>query len=88
MGWIVSMLKYELSQRTKDNLSACVGTPFERITDLSLDEEIVLASKKRGSEIVFSKKRRSGRVGRGNPLLARKKIRTLKDVEKKIAKVR
>lgn len=88
MGWIVSMSIYELSQRTKDNLSVCVGAPFERITDLSLDEEIVLASEKHGSEIVFSKKRHSRRVGRGNPLLARKKVKTLKEVEKKIAKVR
>lgn len=77
-----------LSKRTKDNLSACVGTPFERIVGLSLDEEISLASQKHGSGIVFSKKRSSMRVGRGNPLLARKKIKTIKAVDKKIKKVK
>lgn len=79
---------FGLSKRTKDNLSTCVGMPFECIVDLSLDEEIGLASRKYGGKIVFSKKRSIWRVGRGNPLLARKKIRTMKDIEKKIVKVR
>lgn len=79
---------FEMSERTKKNISACVGVPFERIVRLSLDEEIGLASQKHGGKIVFSKKRSSRRVGRGNPLLARKKISTIQDVEEKIAKVR
>ncbi len=77
-----------MSERTKKNISTCVGVPFERIVCLSLDDEIELASQKHGGKIVFSKKRNSSRVGRGNPLLARKKIRTIQDVEKKIARVR
>lgn len=84
----MNMSIFGLSKRTKDNLSACVGVPFGNIVDLSLEEEISIATRKYGSEIVFSKKHNSRRVGRGNPLLARKKIRTLKYIEKKIAKVR
>lgn len=79
---------FGMSERTKKNISTCVGVPFERIVSLSLDEEIGLASQKYGGKIVFSKRRSSGHVGRGNPLLARKIIRTIQDVEKKIAKVR
>jgi len=79
---------FKMSERTKKNLSTCVGVPFEHIISLSLEDEIGLASKKYGKKIAFSKKRNSGFVGRGNPLLARKKIRTIQDVEKKIARVR
>ncbi len=83
-----AMSMYELSERTKANLSACVGVPFDRIVKLSLDEEVELAAKKYGRKIVFSKKRHSGRIGRGNPLLARMKVKTLQDVERKILKVK
>lgn len=82
------MAIFGLSKRTKKNISSSVGASFEQIVALSLDEEIRLASRKHGGRIVFSKKRNSNRVGRGNPLLARKKIRTIQDVEKKIAKVK
>lgn len=79
---------FGMSERTKKNISTCVGVPFERIVCLSLDEEIGVASQKYGEKIVFSKKRSRSRVGRGNPLLARKRIRTIQDVEKKIARVK
>jgi hypothetical protein len=82
------MSRFRLSERIKKNISSSVGAPFERIVTLSLDEEICLASQKHGGKIVFSKKRNGNRVGRGNPLLARKKVRTIQDIEKKIAKVK
>lgn len=82
------MTRFRLSERTKKNISSSVAAPFERIVTLSLDEEICLVSQKHGEKIVFSKKRNGSRVGRGNPLLARKKIRTIQDIEKKIAKVK
>lgn len=79
---------FKLNERTKRNISACVGVPFEELMDLSLDEEVALAEKMRGGEkIVFSRERRGDRVGRGSPLLVKKKIRTMDDVNKKIDKI-
>lgn len=79
---------FKLNERTKKNISACVGVPFEELMDLSLDEEVALAEKMRGGEkIVFSKESRRGRVGRGSPLLVKKKIRTMDDVDEKIGKI-
>lgn len=83
------MTVFELSERTKRNISNCVGVPFEQIIGLTPEEEVQAASRKRGGgEIVFSRKRRRGRMGRGSPLLARKKIRLISEVDKKIARVK
>lgn len=84
----ISMSIFEMSERTKKNISTCVRVPFERIVCLSLDEEIKLASQNHSGKIIFSRECSNNRIGRGNPLLARKKIRTIQDVDKKIAKVR
>lgn len=79
---------FEMSERTKKNLSACVGVPFERIVELSPEEEIHLAAQKHGGKIVFSKTRSRNRINGGNPLLAGKKIKTMQDVDKNISKVK
>lgn len=82
------MSVFKLDEKTKENISACVGVPFEKLAGLSLEEELDLASRRRGGEkIVFSRERRGDRVGRGSPLLVKKKIRTMDDVDKKIGKI-
>ncbi len=78
---------YMLSSRTKKSISDGVGIPFEEIINLSLDEEIELASKRYGRRIIFSRNQGNRRIRRGNPLPARRKFRTLEDVEKKIERI-
>lgn len=50
---------------------------------MSTEEEREWIEEKAGKKICFSKKRKYGVVGRGNPLLARRKIRTIDDVDRK-----
>lgn len=78
----------ELIECTKKNLAACVGIPFECILELSPEDEMKLVSQKRGKPLVFSKERGRMSLGGGNPLLARKRIRTMQDIDRKIARIR
>lgn len=82
------MSVYMFSDRTKKSIADCVGLTFDKICNLSLEEEIAIASKKYGRKIVFSQKRDSRHFGRGNPLLSSRKFRTLEEVEKRIARIK
>lgn len=82
------MAIYELSERTKKSIADCVGMAFDEICNLSLEEEIAAVSKKYGHKIGFSRKQDNRRIGRGNPYLAKRKFRTIEEVEKKIARIR
>lgn len=74
------MKRLRLSELTKKNISSCIGKPFGEIVTIEPDDEKNVIYRK----VCFSKKRDIRKTGRGNPLLARKKIRTLEDVELKI----
>lgn len=78
---------YTISQTTKSNIEREIGTSLENIRNMTATEEQNWIEIKQKSEIRFSKKRRYGIIGRGNPLIARKKIRTLKDIEKKSSRL-
>lgn len=74
------MNRLRLSELTKKNVSSCIGKPFGEIVAIEPDDEKNVVYGK----VCFSKKRDIRKIGRGNPLLARKKIRTLEEVELKI----
>lgn len=74
---------YKISDITKRNLERSLGISLNDFTKLSADEERIWIEKKTGKKLQFSKRKKHGIVGRGNPLLARRKIRTIKDLEYK-----
>lgn len=74
---------YTLSQTTKNNIERVIGIPFEQIKAMTAKEEKEWVNKRCKEHLKFSKHRRYGIIGKGNPLIARKKIRTLKDLDKK-----
>jgi hypothetical protein len=53
--------------------------------DLILDVEISEVEKKTGKKLVFSRRIRSWNIGRGNPLLARRRFRTKEEIDKILA---
>lgn len=73
------MLNIVLTEITKENISKIVGISFDELIK-NIDDYEEQFVKCTG----FSKERNLKRFGRGNPLLARKKIRTLNDVETKL----
>lgn len=77
-------------------LSSEVIKIIEGVTDLSIDEIYRLSpiSEKRVIEnktkrkLLFSKKRDIRKTGRGSPLIARRKIRSMENVDEELNKVR
>lgn len=67
----------ELSNATKKNISLCIGEPFE---DISLSSSVFGA-------INCGEKIDTRKIGRGNPLLARKKNRTMSEVDEKLERI-
>lgn len=76
-----------LNSETKKNLESLLEISLEELDSMDLSEEISYISDKSG-KIVFSKKRDSRKKGRGNPLLARRRFRTMKDVNKGLDKIK
>lgn len=74
---------FSLSEKSKTNVEKVTGLKFEDLVQLSVQEEISYIEQKLQSPLTFSKKRNYLVVGRGNPLLSRKRIKTLQDVNRK-----
>lgn len=67
---------YIMSSSTRANVERVTGVTIEEIQNMTMKQERELVKKRSGERLHFSKKRRFGIIGRGNPLLARRKIRT------------
>ena len=76
---------YSMSQRTKEAIEETVGLPIQKISMMSVSDEKQWIEKTTKKELVFSCKKHYGIIGRGNPLLARKIIRTMAYIDNKIA---
>lgn len=61
---------------------------FEDVVDMDYDEEIqYIQSKNQGRVLSFNPKRKN-RVGRGNPLLSRRRFKTLSEVNEGLARIK
>ena len=78
------MLNISISKDTQKNISQVVGADYSAIIDYDPLEEMSLI----GRTVLFSKNRDLKKVGRGNPLLARHKIRTMSDIDKKLSRIK
>lgn len=78
---------YTISQETKRNIERATGVSYDKLLTLTPEEEKALIEKKLGKKLKFSAKKRPGVYGRGNPLLAKGKIRTAEDLNKKSEKL-
>ncbi|MBP3366712.1 MAG: hypothetical protein J6K96_06910 [Treponema sp.] len=73
-----------LSKETQKNISRVIGVDYVSVVNYEPSEEMSLV----GRMPVFSKKRDLKKIGRGNPLLSRHKIRTMDDVDKKLSRIK
>ncbi|MDR0991787.1 MAG: hypothetical protein LBL87_02665 [Ruminococcus sp.] len=76
-----TILPIELGKEMQDVISRRLGIPFNDVVNLTPDEADNLVREITGKAPIYGKKRDNRRIGRGNPLLARRKIRTLEDLE-------
>lgn len=76
-----------LSDETKKALEKILGKSIEDVSSLDFDEEISYVKQKTGKDVTFSKDTDTRMVGRGNPLIIRRRISTMADVNKRLEKL-
>ena len=74
---------YTISEKTRANIERVVGIAVNKLCNMNAEEERSWIENKKKERLSFSKRRRYGIIGRGNPLIARRKIRTAEDLEQK-----
>ena len=77
---------YTMSRTAKSNIERIVGLSLNEIQAMSFHDEQQWIENRTKSKLSFSKIRKIGILGRGNPLLAKRKIRTRDDLNKKSKK--
>lgn len=77
-----------LNEKTKELLEKTIGRSISELAAMSYEEEIDYAVEKYGKTPEFSKKEDKRMTGRGNPLIARKRICTMEDIDKRIMELR
>lgn len=70
-----------ISERTKNNMCSTIGLNYDEIINLDFDDEIAFVTKKNNKKPVFSNDTDKRKFGRGNPLLSRRKIKTIEEVD-------
>ena len=76
-----------LSEETKQALESVLGESVEKISEMDFDREMQYVEQKTGKPIKFSKESDYRMVGRGNPLIIRRRIATMEDINKKLEKL-
>lgn len=77
---------YTISDTAKSNIERAVGLSIDKIKTMSSIDERRWVEKRTKSKLTFSKNTKRSVTGRGNPLLSRRKFRTLEDLDKKSKK--
>lgn len=77
-----------ISTETQKNIGSMVGMDFNELVNLDFDDEIEFVTKKVGKKPIFSKKTDGRKFGRGNPLLSRKMIKTIEDVNEGLKRIK
>jgi hypothetical protein len=73
-----------ITKEAKITLEKGIGLSLSQIYELNVNDEIVFVNAKTGKNVRFTKNSDSRRIGRGNPLLARRKITTIEEINAKI----
>lgn len=77
-----------LKAETKASLESILGKTLKEISEMDFDEEVRFVEKKTKKPLIFSKKVDSRMSGRGNPLITRRKITTIQEVDKKMSELK
>lgn len=72
---------YRISDLTKQNIERAIGLDLASLKKMTALEEREWLEQKQAKKPVFSKRRKKGITGRGNPLISRRKFRTEEDLE-------
>ena len=78
---------YDVSDTTKKNLERVIGLSYDEVRQLTLQQEIEIAEDRSGKKMMFSREKKRGTHGRGNPLLARRRFKTNEDLNQESRKL-
>lgn len=73
-----------LTERVKKCLERDSGFTYDELITMSPQAEKKLVEQKTGKKLLFPKKSDLRKVGRGNPLIIRHKIRTMEDINERL----
>lgn len=77
-----------LSAQTKAALERIIGTTLSQVSKMDLPQELAYVKKKTGKDVKFSKKVDFRMSSRDNPLIVRKRICTMEEIDDKIARLK
>ena len=77
-----------LNNTTKKLLEKSIGKSIHELSQMDADEERAYVISRIGKDTIFSKKADSRMRGRGNPLIARRRICTMDDIDKRIMELK
>lgn len=84
----MEVLVVYLNSETKRILENSIGKSIHELSQMDADEERAFVISKIGKAPIFSKKSDSRMRGRGNPLIARRRICTMDDIDKRIMELK
>lgn len=77
-----------LSKEVKDIIEKNIGMSISDISNMDFEEEKKYVEGRIKHPLIFSKKFDSRMISRGNPLIVRKRICTMQDIDKKIEELK
>jgi len=78
---------YSLNSTTKRNIERCVSLDFSDLIAMDSSDELHSLKPIGGGKIVFSTKIDFRKIGRGSPFLARKRLRTIEEIDMKLMEI-
>ena len=78
---------YALKQKTKQNIETLLLLNFSDIVEMDYDDELHLLKPVDGDTIKFPTKRDNRKFSRGNPLLTRRRFKTIEEVNRKLTEI-
>lgn len=77
-----------LTEETRRILEQSMGITIEELSKMNFEEEKAFVERKIGQKLVFSKDRHPQMTGRGNPLIVRRRICTMDEIDRKIKELK
>lgn len=77
-----------LSAQTKASLERIIGITLSELSKMDFNEELEFIKKRTGKGVRFSQNIDRRMCSRGNPLMVEKRICTMGDIDKKIARLK
>lgn len=79
---------YKINNSSQKILEKMLGKKYREIVDMDYDDEISYIQKKNNRKLVFPNKMDHRKVGRGNPLLSRRRIKTMDKVNAGLSRIK